>query len=242
LPPENWAAVSERLLAAGPLRLGARYSLLHPGAARSGYVDLGPESRLEVVAPITRSGAPADLSAALTTNVAPSAGGLTVTLEAPPDLIGVERTWYTVAPTGIEPIGTSPRINPFQGTRARFWRLVYKADQSSVLVAADSRRELEETTAALLNGGNASPGSIAVPRSLGLNPYQAVMVNGSEVRVALGATLRAVVRQAGKKQEDVLPTLVLTKRFGGRMLPVEFDRTRSDVLDLVMEGDETVRW
>jgi hypothetical protein len=77
---------------------------------------------------------------------------------------------------------------------------------------------------------------------MGVNPYQAVVVNGAEVRVALGATLQRVIEAAGAKPGQVMATLAITKRFAGRMTPVEFDRTKPDVLGLVMEGNEVVRW
>jgi hypothetical protein len=75
-----------------------------------------------------------------------------------------------------------------------------------------------------------------------VNPYLAVTVNGSEVRAPVGATLGTVIRTAGGRPEEVLGTLELSKRFEGRMLPVVFERTTPQVLSLVMEGNEAVRW
>jgi hypothetical protein len=119
---------------------------------------------------------------------------------------------------------------------------VYKADQTSVIVGANSRRELEADTAALLAGTGPCANCVAVPRAMGVNPYQAVMVNGGEVRVALGATLERVIAAAGRRPADVMATLQVSKRFAGKMIPIEFARTKPDVLGLVMEGNEEIRW
>jgi hypothetical protein len=225
----------ESVLDATPLKLPLRYSLMHPNHARSGYIDLGEGSRLEAIA----STAPPSADAALrTASVAAVPGGFTVTLEGG---AAVKTTWYAVRESGIEPLGEEA-ANPFGGVHGRYWRLVYKADQTSVIVAANSRRELEADTATLIAGTGACANCIAVPRSMGVNPYQAVVVNGAEVRVALGSTLQRVIEAAGRKPADVMPTLSISKRFAGKMIPVEFERTKPDVLSLVMEGNESIRW
>jgi hypothetical protein len=82
----------------------------------------------------------------------------------------------------------------------------------------------------------------AVPRFVAVNPYVAVMVQDREVIVTPGSTLRVAMRVAGKQPPDVMETLQVAKPFGGRLAPVRFDRTKADVLDLVLLGDEVVRW
>jgi hypothetical protein len=237
VPAGEGNALAERVLDNVPLGLAQRYRLMHPNHARSGFVDLGPENRLEVITPILRPGAGENAGALRQTSVEAAPKGLTVTVESAPDLLGVETAWYQPRAGTIEPIGTAPRRNLFAGMQARYWRLVYKADQTSVVVAADSWRELQEVTAA-----GSCPKCIAVPRSVAVNPYLAVTVNGGEVRAPVGATLGTVIRTAGRKPEEVLGTLELSKRFEGRMLPVMFERTMPQVLSLVMEGNEAVRW
>jgi hypothetical protein len=228
-------ALPEAVLDATPLKLPLRYQLLHPNHARSGYIDLGEGSRLQAIA----SSAPAE--ALRTTSVGAAPGGLEVTVEMPAGTT-VKTTWYAVRESGIEPLDAARANNPFGGVHGRYWRLVYKADQTSVIVAANSRGELEADTAALLAGAGLCTHCVAVPRSMGVNPYQAVMVNGGEVRVALGATLQRVIEAAGKKPAEVMTTLAISKRFAGKMVPVEFTHTKPDVLGLVMEGDEVIRW
>jgi hypothetical protein len=237
VPAGEGNALAVRVLDTVPLGLARRYQLMHPNHARSGFVDLGPENRLEVITPILREGAVENGGALRQTSVEAAPRGLAVTVESAPDLLGVETAWYQPRAGAIEPLGTIPRHNLFAGMQARYWWLVYKADQSSVVVAADSWRELEEITAA-----GSCQKCVGVPRSVAVNPYVAVMVNGSEVRAPVGSTLEGVIRAAGGKPAEVLGTLVVTKRFEGRMLPVVFAHTTPQVLSLVMEGNETVRW
>jgi len=109
-----------------------------------------------------------------------------------------------------------------------------------VLLAADSRRAIEEATAAPACAAQAR--CVAVPRSVAVNPYLAMRVNGVEVTVTPGSTLGRVIRAAGGDPQKAMATLWLEKPFAGRTTPVHFDRSRPDVLDLVMEGNETVRW
>jgi hypothetical protein len=231
-------ALTESVLDATPLKLPLRYSLMHPNHARSGYIDLGEGSRLQAIA----STLGPDAAAALrTTSAVETPGGLAVTVDGAPPAATVKTTWYAVRESGIEPLGDGA-TNPFEGVHGRYWRLVYKADQTSVIVAANSRRELDANTAALLAGTGVCTSCVAVPRSVGVNPYQAVMVNGAEVRVALGATLQRVIEAAGRKPAAVMSTLSISKRFAGKMMPVEFERTKPDVLGLVVEGNESIRW
>ena len=52
VPVGGWEALSNRVLESVPLGLGVPYRLMHADYARSGYTDLGPQSRLQVLAPI----------------------------------------------------------------------------------------------------------------------------------------------------------------------------------------------
>lgn len=231
-------ALAESVLDATALKLPLRYQLLHPNHARSGYIDLGEGSRLQA---ISSTLGPEAAAALRTTSVVETPGGLAVTVEGAPPASTIRTNWYAVRESSIEPLGDSA-ANPFASVHGRYWRLVYKADQTLVIVAANSRRELEADTATLLAGTGPCASCVAVPRAMGVNPYQAVMVNGGEVRVALGATLQRVIEAAGKKPADVMATLSISKRFAGKMIPVEFARTKPDVLGLVMEGNEVIRW
>jgi hypothetical protein len=227
-------ALADRVLESAPLGIGMPYRLMHPEQGRSGYVDLGPENRLEVVTPVGADEAAAEIVA-----VEGSDRSLIVTAKGQPGFLGVERTWYAVRRDGIVPM-EKPRRNLFEKIGPGYYRLVYKADQSSVVLAAGSRAELVRADADACGAGPVR--CMPVPRFIAVNPYLAEMVNGKEARVPVGSTVRTAVRAGGGHPQDALKTLRIERRFAGRMTPVQFDRTKPDVLDLVLLGNETVRW
>ena len=239
---EGWST-AHRVLDAAPVGLSLRYRLLHPETGRSGYVDLGEQTRLEAISSV--AGGVAGWVAGAPATVKEVPGGLQVDLKtdlnSPADL-RVQRGWYAVQKGGILPIGVVPQPDIFGAVHASFWRLIYKSDQSTILVGADSLPELQATTTAITAGAASCAKCIEIPRGVGVNPFQAIQLNGSEMRVPLGASLRNVIRAAGKKPEEVMKTLQIAKRYEGRMVPVLFERTKPDVLDLVLEGNEVLRW
>jgi hypothetical protein len=234
VPEGGGLALAHRVLESVPLGVRIPYRLLHPEPGRSGYVDLGPESRLEVITPTGAQEAASDILGVEGTDRA-----ITVTARSTPGILSVERTWYAVRRDGIVPQGT-PQRNLFEGIGPGYYRLVYKADETEVLVAAGS--PAERGRAQVTECGKGAVRCIAIPRSVAVNPYLAVMVNGREVRVSVGATLRNAVQAAAGQPQEVLGTLRVEKPFAGRLLPVEFDGTKPDVLDLVLLGNEIVRW
>src|SRR5215831_5813042 len=244
-------AVAEHILESTPQSLSAGYWLLHANHARSGYVDLGPANRLQVITPIRREGSgdtPLEITNSTVTGTDQS---LLVTGKAPDDLVGAETAWYAVRRDGIVPLSAQTRIqgvvterpgpsqNLFVGLGAGAYRLVYKSDQASVIQIAGSRAGLQRAGP---DGCTVDVRCFSVPRFVGVNPHLAVTVNGKDIVVSLGSTLRAVIRAAGKRPEDVLPTLRIAKRYNGKMTPVHFEPASPDVLDLVMTGNEAVVW
>jgi hypothetical protein len=194
-------------------------------------------------------------------SVTGSGNSLTVTARASADLVGVETAWYAVRASagagtsgyGITPLSAErkvqgraeprsggPEVNFFEGAGSGFYRLLYKGDGTEVVVTARTRAGLEADPETCGKPGGAN--CIMVPRFVPVNPYVAVQVNGEEVRVPVGSSLRAVVRAGGRLVEEVMGTLVITKPFGGRQVTMEFDRSKQDVMSLVLLGNETVRW
>jgi hypothetical protein len=248
VPEGQGLAIAQRVLEQAPLGLGVPYRLLHTDHARSGYVDLGPENRLEVVTPILRDGAAAETALPEVTGATGSGNSLSVTARTSDNFLGVETSWYAVGAGGIVPVRTEARIqgemqtrtaparNFFETVGPGHYRLVYKADQTSMILVARSRGELERTNP------ESCGKCVVVPRFVAVNPYLAVSVNGREVTVPVGVTLRVAVRAAGKRPEEVMGTLAISKPFAGRQVAVEFDRTKLDVMDVVLLGNEVVRW
>jgi hypothetical protein len=121
-----------------------------------------------------------------------------------------------------------------------FYRLFYKADQSEVLAATSTRAALPADADAC--GRPGGPVCLAVPRGIGVNPYLLANVNGSPVAVGIGSNLDSLIRTMKLSADRILPTLAITRLWLGKPLALEFDRSRRDVLGLVLTGEEQIRW
>ncbi len=263
--PGGGTKLADRIAESVPLELNAAFHLLH-----GNEVDVGPHTRIEVVSPVFREGTPAGASALETAGTTGSGNSLTVTMRASPNLIGFETAWYGLQPRAglpgfaILPLRAernvqgkiervpAPSTNPFTfPDAAGFYRLFYKADQTeftALAVAARTRAELEQRTK-VLEGGTASCQKlndgmcIAIPKGTGVNAYVVVSVNGSEATVHWPATVGAAIRQAGANNaRAIVPRLVVRKEYGGRLVPVVFDRTGDAILGLMLEGGESITW
>ncbi len=82
-----------------PLPLRVEQRLLTHDARESGFTDLLPGYRVRVVSPVFREGAPPDAQTTVgKQTVEEKPGGLTVSVQTSPDLIGYEMAWYAVEP------------------------------------------------------------------------------------------------------------------------------------------------
>ncbi len=260
----DWAArcgdpaLAGRVLEAVPLTTGVGFRLMHADDIRAGFVDLGPGNRIEVLSPIVRDGA--DENAPLVEEV--TTGGtdqrIEVTLKASPQLVGQEAAWYGFEPQSgggskIAPISASARVRgiemalegpgknyfTFAATNG-YYRLFFKPEEhTAVIVGAPARDRLPQDPAQC---GQAE--CITLPKNVGVNPYLEVSVNGKKLAIPahMPPTLRAVLQAAKARAQDVLPTLAITKPYAGKPAPLEFDRTKQDILALVLSGDEEIRW
>jgi hypothetical protein len=228
---------------------------------RAGFVDLGAGNRLEVLSPIVREGTSPDAPLVEEAAVEGNDHRLEVTLKASPNLVGMETAWYRFEPkaaggTRIAPVSANanvrgiampleaPATNYFSFTQqAAFYRMFYKPEeQTAVLVGAPARDQLPRDLASC--GQSGGPECITLPKRVGINPYLELMVNGKPLAVPAHSppTVRTVLQAAKLKAETVLPTLTITKPYAGKPTPVVFDRSKPDVLGLVLTGDEEIRW
>ena len=267
IAPGTAAELAARIAEAVPLDPAIAWRLLNRNDVRAGYVELAAGYRLQVDSPILRAGAPPDapvLEPAVTTGGA----GTTINVEvtASPDLIGYERAWYAVRRAGsgsglaIAPVSAerhvngatearpAPAVNHFPLDRASaYYRLLYRADRTIVVVGADTRAELERLSLGL-SGDTAACQALAghtcavIPANVGVNPEILVSVNGGQRALPVGATVAAAIRAGGGRPEEVLPRLSVQRLYGGRLVPVEFDRAASDVLNLRLNGGEALAW
>jgi len=215
---------------------------------------------MEVISPILKEGAPEDAPLIEDAGVSGSDNRLEVTLKASPNLIGHETAWYGFQPkagggariaalsaeASVQRVAiplAAPAKNYFTfGPDTGFYRLFYKADQTEVLIGAVSREKLPRDLDACDKPGG--PACLTIPKYVGVNPYLMTTVNGKPlaVPIALPATVRTVIQTAKARVENVLPTLAILKPYGGKLTAVEFDRSKQDVLNLVLTGNEDIRW
>jgi hypothetical protein len=252
IPAGQGALLAAGILESVPLPIGAALRLLRDDGKQN-FVELLPGARVQVITPIRRPGA---APAATDEPVQVSGEGyhLQVDMKAPADLIGFETAWYDLVPKlnsrgatfvpasvqvnveGKVEDRPAPAVNLLQfAPEIGYYRLFYKADQTAVLALASTR-------AALPLDPDACASCFPIPRGIGINPAMRIEVNGVATSVAYYATVRSVIQGAKKRAEDVLPTLAITKPFHGRAVDVAFDRTKQEILNLALTGDETIRW
>jgi hypothetical protein len=219
-----------RVLESVPLDPAAAYRLLHADYIGQGYVELGPENRLQAMAPIMKAGTSPDAVVMEIASVTGNDRALYVDIRASDEPVGVEISWYTLRPktdgpgTTIVPLSAERRIdgataaaaaplrNYFQfAPEIGFYRLIYKADVTGkgslteIVVGASDRNELDRRTRRVLDDFNTCQVSdvslcAVIPRHVAVNSVLAVTVNGRETRVGIRGTVRGAIRQAGGPQ------------------------------------------
>ena len=258
IPSGQGALLAARILEALPLPAGATRKLLS-GNGTHDYVDLIAGNRLQVVSPLMRAGAARDASPLAPSQVSGQGNSLTVEIKTSDDLIGVETAEYDIqaktagrgcmiVPASVEvnlrgrvETREAPVTNYFQfAPEIGFYRLFYKADQSEVLALAATRAGLPTDPDTCDKPGG--PKCFNIPRGVGVNPYMRVEVNGAAMTVGINATVRNVLQKAKAAPETVLTSLAISKPFGGRPVMIEFDRGKQDILNMVLTGDEQIRW
>ena len=263
--------LAARIVESLPLDPRAAWRLLHADDRQTGYIDLGPENRLQVVSPILREGVPPDAPILDASGLTGDGNKLTLTLTSTPNLVGYETAWYAIQPrTGrigfaiaplsaekhiqgkVEP-AASPTTNYLEfAPPAAYYRLFYKSDQGEVVevvLAAPTRAELDRQTQAFHSGPTLcaqvpTQMCVVIPKRVALNPFLAITINGSESRVPVGSTVRAAIQAtAGAKNVERPPLgLKVYKLYAGRPVPVEFNRASPGILGLVLNGGEKISW
>ena len=256
--------LAARIVESLPLEPRAAWRLLHANDRQTGYVDLGPETRLQVVSPILLEGSPPDAPILDTSNLTGEDNRLTLDLKSTSNLVGYETAWYALRPKAgqigfaiaplsaekhiqgkVEP-AAAPATNYLKfEPRAAYYRLFYKADKGEVVevvLAAPTRAELDRQTQAFssdpaLCAQVPTQMCVVIPKRVALNPFLVVTVNGSETTVAVGATVGAATHFSRPPTE-----LKVYKLYAGKLIPVEFDRASPEILGLVLNGGERISW
>jgi hypothetical protein len=221
------------------------YQLRYGDYARSGWFDLESQFQLRAVTPFR---------------------------DEKGEVRGFETAFYDLVPgkdKGLEPRFRSAELGTREGketlkapARARveippglgFLRMYFRSwsisgDRRIALLAARDREELETATRDFEKDAEAycaKPGRVfclAVPKDAVVGAELKVLANGKMAAVPIGGTVADLLRGEGvRDMAGVLPTLKMTRPFEGVPLPVEFDRSRPDILRVVLLGGETVHW
>jgi hypothetical protein len=69
-----------------------------------------------------------------------------------------------------------------------------------------------------------------------------VTVNGSQTFVAWGTNIGGLLREAHERQSNLLAKLTVDKLYNGKPVKIEFDRTTSGILNLIVSGGEVISW
>jgi hypothetical protein len=239
------------------------YSLLHPSYRQSGYVDLGPEIRLEVNSPITRDGAPPIESSRIE--------GLTVEVKTSAGLLGFEKAWYAVRPkpggaAGSEIVPLSAERHIGGNTEAvaeparnyflfppdtGFYRLFYKTDEGMtriVVAGARTRSDLQRATQAAVSATDTCKSfeegrCVVLPQHVGANPDVVAIVNGQEIPLPVGSSVGTAIQAGGEKDpHSILPQLRVRRLYNGKPVAVEFDRSSQEILAMPLFGGEEISW
>ena len=260
------AELATRIVESVSLDPAVAWRLVNNNDMRAGYVDLGPGNRLQVDSPIFRDGTRSDAPVIDSTVTSGTSHSINVDVKPSPALLGFERAWYAVVPRlgqpgySIVPLSAERHINgqtearPVPTTNyfrfdhdAAWYRLLYRADRTIVVIGATSYAELDrrakQVDADLVACQSLAGHSCAlVPANVGVNPDILVTVNGEESTLPVGATVGNAVRAGGGRPEDVLGRLSVMRRYAGKLVPVEFVRTRRDILTLRLSGREALAW
>jgi hypothetical protein len=148
-----------------------------------------------------------------------------------------------------------PRLDYLRfSDRAAYYRFflhtaVSQSDHLAIVLAAATQEELRDQTNLLLSDPDvcakaaASGMCVAAPFGSALSPALVAMVNGQEVAIRDRWTVRGALQASGvSRPEGVLPTLQVKRFYASKLVPVTFDHTQTDILDLPLSGREEIHW
>jgi hypothetical protein len=193
-------------------------------------------------------------------------------VRAAADFLGFETAWFEIKPNASEAgaqivflsaedntagkvtRASAPHLDYFKFVDgAAYYRLFYltrisAADHNIAVMAAPTMSDLEEQTKrfaadpSFCTGANSSM-CVFIPDQVAVQPHFIVTVRGSTVAVPISGKLQDALKAAGVTQpETVLPTLTVQRRYAGALVPVTFNRSHPDILDLLLQGGEDIRW
>jgi len=239
--------LDRRLIDNLALPSGALYRLRFGEFTLNGYVDVTDEFRLRAVEPIRESGVVTGyLTSFYLLNAAPD-GGVVVRAGDSEINIQAKLTMGTAADSELLHL-------PSGATWLRLYFRTWSStqDRRIALIAAPTHAERERASREFeadpegYCGGVAKERGVAcvsVPKDMVVGPELRVQANGRDAFAPVGGTLNDVLRSAGLRETgSVLGTLQVRRPYEGKLVPIQFDRTRPEILGLVLIGGEQITW
>ena len=239
--------LDRRLIDNLALPSGALYRLRFGEFTLNGYVDVTDEFRLRAVEPIRESGVVTGyLTSFYLLNAAPD-GGVVVRAGDSEINIQAKLTMGTAADSELLHL-------PSGATWLRLYFRTWSStqDRRIALIAAPTHAERERASREFeadpegYCGGVAKERGVAcvsVPKDMVVGPELRVQANGGDAFAPVGGTLNDVLRSTGLRETgSVLGTLQVRRPYEGKLVPIQFDRTRPEILGLVLIGGEQITW
>jgi len=249
--------LSERIIENVPMASNIAYQLRYGNYMMTGYVDVEPSFALSSVAPllkpgVAKYGTPEDIAGYETIyyDVKPrGGGGVRISVRT------VERNLGGVLSTAKRP-ATEVIHLPDSARYARYYFRMWSlaGDRKLAVLAASapdrltalSKRFEADPEGFCKSVKPAEATCITVPAQMMIVPELRVLVNGKPTHILVGGTIGNVLRAAGVKDRkqivEILSRIQIHRPYGNLLLPVEFDRTRPDILALTPIGGEQIRW
>ncbi len=239
--------LDRRLIDHLTLPSGAHYRLRFGEFALNGYMDITAEFRLRAVEPIREGGVVTGYRTSFYLLDRAPDGGVVVRAGDSEINIQAKLTAGRAAESELLHL-------PAGATWLRFFFRSWSRtqDRRIALIAAPTSAEREraskefETDPEGFCAGAAKQRGVAcvsVPTDMVLGPELRVSANGKDAFVAVGGTLSEVLRGAGlRDSRAALGTLQVRRPYEGKLVPVAFDRTRTEILGLVLIGGEQITW
>jgi len=241
------AALDRRLIDRLALPSAALYRLRFGEFTLNGYVDVTDEFRLRAVEPVREGGVVTGyLTSFYLLSPAPRGG---VLLRAGESETNVQAKLTTGTASDSELLHLPES--------ARWLRLFFRTwsinqDRRIALIAAPSAEERERASKEFETdpegycaetAKKSSVTCVSVPKEVVLGPELRVLARGSDAFAPVGGTLNDVLRSTGiREPRSVLGTLQVRRPYEGKLAPVEFDRTKTEILGLVLIGGEQIIW
>jgi hypothetical protein len=246
--------VAGRIVQNLPLPPMLAYKLRYGDYLMDGHLDLGTQFALKSVSPLLKPGVakyrtPADVvgyETAYYDVLQRGDGTLRIVLRSVEQMAGratTKKSRPTAAPLRIADSARYVRLF------FRAWRIsgdyriaLLATRETGVLDAMTSEFEADpERFCRETNRDRAT--CLSVPMEMMLTAEMKVRANGKPAYVPVGGSVGELLRSAGIRQPgDVVKGLQVLRPYEGALAPVEFDRTRTDILNLTLMGGEEIRW